>query len=445
MHTSEMTDGLNDEHAYVTVDCKEACMMKQQRLSIQDHPVILHLEGELSKQADVIGLTESDLQVAKAIQPIVEKHIIEIVTCFYDAIGKEESLMQKIREHSTIDRLRHTLQKHVLEMLAGRIDAAYITRRQQVARTHLRIQLMAKWYIGSFAELERAIIEICERYIDARDMTVVRDAIRRLLSLEKQIVLESFDEAADAMRAQMAEMKQRISEQVNDSASELAVVTQESSASVEELVAQSQHIVAFAHSVAEIAVRVEQSSSQGMKQIEEQLMRLQEIHAGVENIGERNQSLRTAADRIGDIAAMVREVSETTNLLALNAAIQAAQAGEHGQGFAVVANEVKKLASQTGKMAEEVSEMIHAIRHEIRAVSDALPIISGGVADANESMQETSGFFETLVQEMGTIRTKTEEIETELEDSVRALEEVARSISQVAAASDELNRLTSRL
>jgi len=142
---------------------------------------------------------------------------------------------------------------------------------------------------------------------------------------------------------------------------------------------------------------------------------------------------------------MVREVADTTNLLALNAAIQAAQAGEHGRGFAVVASEVKKLADQTRRMAVEVSEMMRSVRNEIQAVSGAVPMIATGVIDANLSMEQASQFFGSLVQEMGAITARTGEIETELAGSVHILEEVVTSISQVAAASEELNRLTAKL
>jgi heme-based aerotactic transducer len=419
--------------------------MKQRKLSIQDTDVFLHLEGELLRQAEVIGLAERDLQIAKAVRPIVENHIMEIVDRFYDAIGRESSLLQKIHEHSTMDRLKHTLQKHVLEMLAGRIDAAYIARRQQVARTHLRIRLMAKWYIGSFAELERAIVDVCERYVDERDMTAVRDAVRRLLSIEKQIVLEAFEEAAEAVRAEMAEMKQRVYEQANASASSLAAVIQDSSASVDELRMKSRHIVEYIRTVKEIASEVEQSATLGIRQLEDQLMRLQGIRTDVSDIGTHIDSLQSAAERVDQIADMVREVADTTNLLALNAAIQAAQAGEHGRGFAVVASEVKKLADQTRRMAVEVSEMMRSVRNEIQAVSGAVPMIATGVIDANLSMEQASQFFGSLVQEMGAITARTGEIETELAGSVHILEEVVTSISQVAAASEELNRLTAKL
>lgn len=410
-----------------------------------DPEVTLDLSGELSRQANVIGLTERDLAIAVRIRPFVERHIFEIVDRFYGAIGRESALMQKIEEHSSIDRLRQTLQAHVLEMLSGRIDANYIARRQQVARTHLRIRLAAKWYIGSFAELERAILDVCERYMRQREMTAVRDAIRRLLSIEKQIVLEAFEEASDAVKRDMEAMKRKVSEQVSANASDLAAFTQESTASIEELAAHSREIVQFARSVAEIAGRVEQSATDGMNQLQEQLVRLKAIQSDVQGIGDRIDPLRASAERVGLIADMVREIAESTDLLALNAAIQAAHAGDSGRGFAVVAGEIKKLANQIRGMAVEAADVIRSVREEIKAVSTAVPGISDGVDASSESMTKTNGFFGSLVSEMGTISMKTEEIESELVESSSALEEVSKSIAQVAKAAEGLNALTKQL
>lgn len=411
--------------------------MFKRRVSM-GNDVVLELSGELARQAEVIALTDRDLAIAAGIKPYVELHIGGIVDRFYDAIGKESSLMDKIRAHSSIDRLRQMLQRHILEMLSGKIDGEYIARRQQVARTHLHIRLAAKWYIGSFAELERAIVEVCEYHFARKDMPMVRDAIRRLLSLEKQIVLEAFDDASDAL-------KQEVSEKVASSASELASASEESSASIQQLAAQSQQIVGFARSVSEIASRVEQSATEGMQKLTDQLARLAGIQSDVKGIGEKIGPLKISADKIGSIASAVKEIAEKTNLLALNAAIQAAHAKEHGRGFAVVADEVKKLSVQTKEMASQVAEIVKSIQTEVHNVADTLPVISGNVDEASEGMNETHRFFASLVDEMATVSAKTGEIEQELSDSAVALEEVSKAIQHVSDSAEQLHQLSADL
>jgi heme-based aerotactic transducer len=424
---------------------EEDGMLSRREQPNLEHDVLLELSGELASQAKVTGLTERDLAVARGIRRHVERHITEIVGRFYDAIALDAGLMQIIDAHSTLDRLRRTLQAHVLEMLEGRINENYIARRQQVARTHLRIRLAAKWYIGSFTELERAIVDVCERYIRPQEMTAVRDAVRRLLSIEKQIVLEAFEEASDAVKQQMADMKRKVSERVNESAVELAAVTEESSASVAELATQSQEIVRFARSVAEITERVERAARDGMTRLDAHLDRLQTIQSGVKDIGVRIGQLRDGADRIRAIADMVRKIAVSTNILALNATIQAAHAGDMGKGFAVVAGEIKQLAHQVKGMADEAADMIRSIMDGIQSVTDALPGIADGVDAASAGMEASSRFFGNLVADMGDISTKTGGIEQELAGSASALEEVSRAIARVAESAEALRDLTGQL
>src|SRR5205823_8973023 len=100
--------------------------------------------------------------------------------------------------------------------------------------------------------------------------------------------------------------------------------------------------------------------------------------------GSEIRSLADAAMRIGDVIKLISEIAEQTNLLALNATIEAARAGEHGRGFAVVASEVKALANQTAQATEEISAQIQGIQSATGEAVAAIQAIGGTISEIDE-------------------------------------------------------------
>jgi methyl-accepting chemotaxis protein len=127
--------------------------------------------------------------------------------------------------------------------------------------------------------------------------------------------------------------------------------------------------------------------------------------------------LSSGASRIGDVVKLIRAIAEQTNLLALNATIEAARAGEAGRGFAVVASEVKTLASQTAKATEEISSQIGAIQ--------------GSTAEAVEAIRQIGGV-------MGDISRFTSSIAASVEEQSASTQEIGRNVQQAAAGANEL-------
>jgi methyl-accepting chemotaxis protein len=155
--------------------------------------------------------------------------------------------------------------------------------------------------------------------------------------------------------------------------------------------------------------------------------------------------LASGAARIGDVVKLIRAIAEQTNLLALNATIEAARAGEAGRGFAVVASEVKTLASQTAKATEDIASQVGAIQGStaeavgaIRQISDVMGDISRFTSTIAVSVEEQSASTQEIGRNVHEAATGARELAGNMATVTEAIEETNRSASAVLDASNAL-------
>jgi methyl-accepting chemotaxis protein len=181
--------------------------------------------------------------------------------------------------------------------------------------------------------------------------------------------------------------------------------------------------------------------------VEETLTKMRAIAESVEGTAKKMAELGKSSDQIGRIAAVIDDIADQTNLLALNAAIEAARAGEQGRGFAVVADEVRKLAERTTTATKEIAQMIKTIQHEtktaVSAMEEGTRQVEDGVkstARAGDSLKQIIQMAEQVGEMITHIATAATEQSSASEEINNNLEQIAKLVKESAAGAQESAR-----
>jgi len=263
--------------------------------------------------------------------------------------------------------------------------------------------------------------------------------------------IEEVASASNEIGATSSQMATGAEEQTSQ-AGDVAAAVQEMTAAIVE---NSQN----ATRSADIASEASSKASEGSDAMKATLEGMEEIVTSTGKAGEIVESLSSRADQIGDIIQVINDIADQTNLLALNAAIEAARAGEQGRGFAVVADEVRKLAERTTKATGEISETIEAIQSDTREASksmeDACSVVNRGKEMAIKTEEVLKEIIESVSKAMDMIReiavaseqmsSGAEEISKNVEAISRVTRESAAGSEQMAGTADRLTQQTERL
>jgi len=282
-------------------------------------------------------------------------------------------------------------------------------------------------------------------------------AFNKTVEKIKQIILEVTEAVESTASA---------SKQISSNAEEMAAGAQEQSAQTSEVSAATQqmaaNIIESTQSSAlavELAKRAGDSAKTGGEVVERTIEGIENIAHVVSKAANIVEELGVNSDKIGEITQVIDDIADQTNLLALNAAIEAARAGEQGRGFAVVADEVRKLAERTTNATKEIAEMIRQIQS--RTVVAVESIRTGReetekgkklALKAGESLEDIVNGSDQVIKAVEQVAGASEEQSATVEQVSKNVEginvvaqESAMGVGQIAKASEDLNRLTENL
>lgn len=249
----------------------------------------------------------------------------------------------------------------------------------------------------------------------------------------RQLVKEIND---DANRLVLnAEKIANASDDVTRSAEQQSDATSAMAAAIEELTVSSNHISDSARETARETTEAVTLSGQGSVRVEQASQAIQKISSTVSDASGRIRALEERAKQVSSIANVIKDIAGQTNLLALNAAIEAARAGEQGRGFAVVADEVRKLAERTSSATTEIEQMIVGIQSDtvgaVEAMDAALPEVQEGVqlaSSASESLQAIESGARRTLERVGEVADATQEQSSASTSIAQRVEQIANMV-----------------
>ncbi|MCQ4288113.1 methyl-accepting chemotaxis protein [Pseudomonas stutzeri] len=420
----------------------------------------------LDRHHGALQLTSRD--AAPQIRTVLGQYrtAIESLDAATQAIAKAR---QGMIDHQTeILRLSKALYAYQLERLD--IEGREAGNRLILSATlAVLLGILAAWLITRQIVLPlRTTLAGVER-IAAGDLTATAQITRRD---ELGVLQQGIQQMGSTLRELIGGIRDGVS-QISSAAEELSAVTTQTSAGVISQKEETDQVATAMHemsaTVHEVAQNAEQAAraateadieaSDGDRVVAEVVTQIERMASEVIRSSEAMAVLQSDSDKIGSVMGVIRAVAEQTNLLALNAAIEAARAGEAGRGFAVVADEVRGLAQRTQKSTEEIEQLVTALHNGTQQVA-AIMQSSRNLTDSSVELARHAGSsLASITRTVSNIQAMNQQIATAAEEQSAVAEEISRSVvnvrdvseqtaaasEQTAASSVELARLGSQL
>jgi len=327
-------------------------------------------------------------------------------------------------------------------------DAAHAKNMLLIATAlALIFGLIAAWAIT------RQIIIPLTQTLKVAERVAAGDLTHNLVSLRRD-ELGQLQRSMQSMTQGLRELIGGISDgvtQIASAAEELSAVTEQTSAGVNnqkvetdqvatamnEMAATVQEVARNAEEASEAAVAADQQAREGDKVVGEAIAQIERLAAEVSHSTEAMGELKRESDKIGSVLDVIKSVAQQTNLLALNAAIEAARAGEAGRGFAVVADEVRSLAQRTQKSTEEIEELIVGLQNGTQQVATIMDNSRTLTDSSVELTRRAGGSLESITRTVSAIQAMNQQIAAAAEQQSAVAEEINRSVLNVRDVSDQ--------
>jgi methyl-accepting chemotaxis protein len=261
----------------------------------------------------------------------------------------------------------------------------------------------------------------------------------RLMLISLKTMVEKFQAVVNQMGNTSSQLVNssselsRASEAIAENAENAASESETMATAGEQMAATSHEISQNCHHAAESSQSTSSIASNGVEVVERTIGVMQQIAQRVKGLSSTVELLGQRSDQIGEIIGTIEDIADQTNLLALNAAIEAARAGEQGRGFAVVADEVRALAERTTRATREIGDMIKAIQTETRGVVSAMEQGVHEVESGTSEATKSSAALREILDQVNAVSSQITQIAGAAEEQTATTGMISGNIQQITA------------
>ena len=346
-----------------------------------------------------------------------------------------DSVVGAVRISYSLDALDNQVERNMwtaatiqlLLLLAGLAVMVFIVRRTVIKRIHAMRHTMEA--IAKDDDLSYSVV------VESRDeVGAMGDAFNRMIAKFKQSL-----HAVSDVTQQLHDVSDQVSHVADTTLR--AVVEQRTetdmvASAMNEMSATVQEVARHATQTAAASQGADEESRQGVLVAQQAIEGIHELIAEIESAAQVVQQVETDTANISAVLDVIKGIAEQTNLLALNAAIEAARAGEQGRGFAVVADEVRTLASRTQKSTEEIQNMIERLQHGVKNAVGAMEGAQQRATKGSDCVEKASQSLHVIAAEVATINDMNTQIATAAEEQSAVAEEINRNITTISSIAD---------
>ncbi|MBK5414652.1 HAMP domain-containing protein [Pseudomonas sp. TH31] len=384
--------------------------------------VLNEVSGHIASFSDKLTEYTGLLAQEKTVYEQLHQRAAEVVERVDQAYVAEDGAMQaELKKNSLL-----IIGSSALALLVGLIAAWVITRL----------------IVAPLRSVIRVAQQIASGDLSATVEVTRRDEIGQLMQAMQQMGagLSSIVSGLQAGIEQLASSAQSLSavtEQTNLEVSSQKEETEQVATAMNQMTATVHDVARNAEEAATAAQTADDKVESGQQVVRQSMARIEQLADSATSASSSIESLSAQIQNIGTVLGVIKSVAEQTNLLALNAAIEAARAGEQGRGFAVVADEVRALAKRTQQSTEEIERLVSALRSaaqsSVQQIQNSGELVKLAVSDAlqTESALGSIAAAVSLIQQMN------QQIAAAAEEQSSVAEEINRSVTSIRASADQ--------
>jgi methyl-accepting chemotaxis protein len=321
-----------------------------------------------------------------------------------------------------------------------------------MSRGQLQTTIVGIGRAGEIGEMADAVQVFKENLIEAECMRLRQEQAQAQVAAQRKVDMHKLADEFQAAVGNIVDTVSTASTRLEDAAQELTRTAETTQALSGTVAAASEQASANVQSVASATEEMTSSVNEIGRQVQESSKIAGEAVRQAQQTDARIAELSKAAGRIGDVVKLITAIAEQTNLLALNATIEAARAGEAGRGFAVVASEVKQLASQTAKATDEIGTQIAGMQAATQDSVAAIKEIGGTIGRISEiastiaaAVEEQGATTQEIARNVGEAAKGTQQVASNITDVNRGAGETGSASAQVLSSAQSLSHESSHL